>query len=126
MSGRPRMGTTKKPRGEGIKSLLASFGGVSAKIISVPLVAFVLGLIIPGLLGYQLLQRGAERETHEKAVAAMALISSVRRAADDDGSLNLSPGKTGFVHRGTLATSQVLRRYDLMESSPGAVSKAAG
>ena len=92
---------------------LSCFRGVSAKIVSVPFAAFMLGLVIPGLIGYQLLQRGAERETHEKALATLALLSAVRRSAEDDGGVNMAPGKGGTVHRGAVAANQVLQRYNV-------------
>src|SRR5438309_173717 len=92
---------------------LAFFRGVSAKIVSVPFAAFVLGLLIPGLVGYQLLMRGADRETHEKALALLAMVSAVRHTAEDEGDSPAAPGRNGYVHRATVATSQVVRKYDL-------------
>ena len=52
-------------------SYLTILRGVGAKIVLLPAIAFVLGLVIPGLLGYQLMLRQAERETHEKALASI-------------------------------------------------------
>jgi len=92
---------------------LACFRGVPAKIVSVPFVAFVLGLIIPGLIGYQLLQRGAERETHEKALSTLALLTAVRRSAEAGIPSNAPPGKGETVHRGASAINQVVKRYEV-------------
>src|SRR5579872_4210326 len=101
------------PPGGAAVAWLAFFRGVSAKIVSVPLVAFVLGLLIPGLVGFQLLMRGADRETHEKAVAMLAMVSAVRRAADEDGDMPAQLARTGYLHRGTAAANLVIRKYDL-------------
>jgi class 3 adenylate cyclase len=100
-------------------SFLAFFRSVAAKIVTVPIVAFALGILIPGLLGYQLLQRGAEREIHENAANTLELLSSVRRFAEDDAHSDSPLGKGGFVHMGSLATAQVVRRYESVHRGEG-------
>ena len=72
----------------------------------------MLGLLIPGLIGYQLLQRGAERESHEKAVSTLALMSAMRHTAEDDGGFNMSPRKGESVHRGADVANRIARRYE--------------
>src|SRR5450432_824139 len=97
-------------KGGGV-SLFSFFRSVSVKIVTVPVAAFVLGLLIPGLLGYSLLLRQAERETHEKALAALELLSAVRHYADDESNSRTGFG-AGVVHHGAIATNQVIRRYE--------------
>ena len=61
----------------------------------------------------QLLLRGAHRETHEQAVSTMGMLSAVRRSAEDDGKLVVTPVKGAAIHAGTVATNEVIRRYGL-------------
>ena len=91
--------------------MLSCFRGLSAKIITVPLAAFTLGLLVPGILGYQLLQHGAYRETHDKAVATNALIAAVRRSAEDTAAPRAGAGRNDIAHRGTQAAMQAVKQY---------------
>jgi class 3 adenylate cyclase len=77
----------------------------------VPFVAFAAGLAMPGMLAYQLLQYGAERETHEKSVTALSLVSAARKATDEDGTVPAN-GKSGVYHQGTTVASQLMKTYD--------------
>jgi len=47
------------------------FVGLNAKILTVPLAAFFVGLLLPGAVGYWLLQRQAESATRDKAQAIL-------------------------------------------------------
>src|SRR5712672_1161168 len=93
-------------------SFLSIFRGVAAKIVTVPLIAFVLGLWIPGLLGYQLLQRGVERETHEKAQTILELLSAVQHYADEESGAQVVSDKGSTSHTSAYVTRQVLQRYE--------------
>src|SRR5262249_34325946 len=98
----------RRRREVGSRSALAFFQSVTAKIAIVPLTAFVLGLLIPGLLGYKLLQRGAERETHEKALALQRLLSAVPHYGDEkESGQAANAGRSGAALR-----REILRRYE--------------
>ena len=92
--------------------MLSCFRGLPAKILYLPLVAFVVGLVVPGILGYQLLQHAAARETHDKALTTLALLSSVRRNGEDDAGAKAAADRGDVVHRGTLAATQAIKRYE--------------
>lgn len=66
-------------------SVLSFYRSATAKIVTIPVVAFVVGLLLPGLLGYKLLVGGAERETHEKAQTILQLLASVPHYTDAKG-----------------------------------------
>ena len=93
-------------------SVLSYLHGITARVVAVPIAVFGIGLFIPGVLGYQLLQRGAERETHEKAVATLKLLSAVQESADDAAGSRALSGKLSSAHPGRVAVRQVLRRYE--------------
>ena len=93
-------------------SFLALFRGVSAKIVALPTLAFVLGMLIPGLLGYRLLLRQAERETHEKALVTLGLLSAIRYNSDDGGLAQAATRKGDTVHPGAKVTKQIVGRYE--------------
>jgi class 3 adenylate cyclase len=102
---------TKTGGGEGM-SFLSYFRSVAAKIVTVPIITFVLGLVIPGILGYQLLQHGAERETHAKALTSLELLSAVQHYTEEESGTQSLSGKDSAAHPGTFVTQQVMQRYD--------------
>ncbi len=93
-------------------SPITYFRSVSTKIVLVPVVAFVLGLLIPGILAYQLLKHDAERDSHEKALTTLQLLSAVRSCSDDVDRSDDGPRGGTAAHRGDTATQEVMRRYD--------------
>ncbi len=66
------------------------FFGLVARILATPAIAFALGIGIPGLAAYGLLQHNAERETQEKAVMLSATLDAVQRYAEVDVAAALS------------------------------------
>ncbi len=57
---------------------------IGFKLILIPMSVIVLGGVIPGVLAYQLMQRGAERENHEKAGTILRTFDAVDRLTADE------------------------------------------
>jgi len=93
-------------------AFLSLFKSISAKIVIVPIIVFAIGLAVPGMLAYQLLQFNAERETRDKSAAALSLISAARKATDEDGATPAASSKSGFYHQGAVVTAQLMKTYD--------------
>ena len=92
-------------------SILSLFRSVGAKIVAVPIAAFIVGLLIPGFLGYKLLLSQAQRETHEKAVATLGLLSAARRCTESENGMQ-SGRKNAPIHSGDDTTRQIIRQYE--------------
>lgn len=87
--------------------------GLSAKILAVPVIVFFIGALIPGIIAYQLLQRNAERETHEKALMLLRTLDAVHRYADEEIGKRLGERHAASgAAKGVNATHQVMRRYE--------------
>lgn len=85
------------------------YRGLSAKILVIPLIVFCLGILFPGLLGYSMLQGNAERETQQKAMMLLHLLTAAQRTADEGGGLP-SSGDAGSP--GSAVSQQIMRRYE--------------
>lgn len=92
---------------------------MTAKILGIPIAVFLIGILVPGIIGYLLLQRNADRETHEKAVALLATLEAVRaQAAQSPGAgPNGAAGPSAFT-----AEEAVLAVLRQLETTPSEIT----
>jgi class 3 adenylate cyclase len=93
-------------------SQIALYRSIGARIVTIPIVAFVVGLSIAGAMGFVQLQRWAERETREKAITTLGLLSAVQHSADETGAPHVPRSKANAAHSGAAAVRQVVRRFE--------------
>ncbi|HEV2471621.1 MAG TPA: hypothetical protein VGS41_03085, partial [Chthonomonadales bacterium] len=95
----------------------AYLGSLSAKIITVPIVVFLIGLLAPGWLGYNLLCQSAHRETREKALmlARLAAQEKSSQAANAD-SISGAPGAPFEVRKLPVSIGHAPARTDDLDA----------
>jgi len=83
--------------------------GLIAKLLAIPLIVVCVGVLIPGVVGYKLLERQAERETHEKALMLLYTLAAAQRNAASGGTA------TGAT-TGGFSAHEVMRDYNASQS----------
>lgn len=69
--------------------------GLIAKLLAIPLIVVCVGILIPGVVGYKLLERQAERETHEKALMLLYTLAAAQHSAERSGATGTTGSSTG-------------------------------
>lgn len=60
------------------------FRSLSLRLLAIPVSLFLVGALVPGMVGHLLLQRSAWREAHEKAVTLSATLRAVEQVAQPE------------------------------------------
>ncbi|HZT43757.1 MAG TPA: adenylate/guanylate cyclase domain-containing protein [Chthonomonadaceae bacterium] len=84
--------------------------GLIAKLLAIPLIVVCLGILIPGVVGYKLLERQAERETHEKALMLLYTLAAAQRNAESGATGTAGSNTGGFSAR------EIMRDYNASQN----------